>query len=73
VEGHEPREYTVAVRTVLARRELLAVGARRHAAPFSWGRTADALIDAYTPAAEGVAAAPLPLRRRLRGPAPPTP
>ncbi|MCW2698719.1 MAG: UDP-Glycosyltransferase/glycogen phosphorylase [Blastococcus sp.] len=68
VEGHDPRDYAVAVRTVLARRELLAAGARRHAAQFSWDRTADALVDAYTRAAEEMAAAPRPLRPRLVGP-----
>jgi D-inositol-3-phosphate glycosyltransferase len=69
VEGHDPREYAAAVRAVLARRELLSAGARRHAARFSWDRTADALVAAYTSAAEEMAAAPLPLRRRLVGPA----
>jgi D-inositol-3-phosphate glycosyltransferase len=52
VAGHDPADYAAAVRTVLARRELLSVGARRHAAKFSWDRTADALVAAYTSAAE---------------------
>jgi D-inositol-3-phosphate glycosyltransferase len=54
---------------VLVRRELLAAGARRHAARFSWDRTADALVEAYTSAAEEMAAAPMALRPRLVGPA----
>jgi D-inositol-3-phosphate glycosyltransferase len=52
VAGHDPGDYTAAVRTVLARRELLSAGARRHAAQFSWDRTADALVAAYSSAAE---------------------
>ena len=69
VDGHEPRDYASAVRTVLARRELLAVGARRHAGQFSWDRTADALVEAYARAAEEMASAPTALRPRLVGPA----
>ena len=45
VAGHDADDYATAVRAVLARRELLAAGARRHAARFSWDRTADALVD----------------------------
>ena len=63
VEGHAPRDYAVAVRAVLARRELLSAGARRHAARFSWDRTADALVQAYASAAEDMAAAAQPVRR----------
>jgi D-inositol-3-phosphate glycosyltransferase len=66
VDGHDPRDYAVAVRTVLARRELLAAGARRHAAQFSWDRTADALVQAYALAAEEMSVAafrPSPARR----------
>ncbi|GAA3156078.1 D-inositol-3-phosphate glycosyltransferase [Blastococcus jejuensis] len=55
VAGHDPADYAVAVRAVLARRELLSVGARRHAARFSWDRTADALVAAYASAAEEMA------------------
>ncbi|HLM07276.1 MAG TPA: D-inositol-3-phosphate glycosyltransferase [Blastococcus sp.] len=51
VDGHDPADYAAAVRRVLARRELLAAGARRHAGLFSWDRTADALVDAYASAA----------------------
>ncbi len=69
VDGHGPRDYATAVRAVLVRHELLAAGARRHAARFSWDRTADALVDAYARAAQEMASAPLPLRRRLVGPA----
>jgi D-inositol-3-phosphate glycosyltransferase len=69
VDGHDPRDYAGAVRAVLARRELLAAGARRHAAQFSWDRTAEALIEAYARAAEDMAADARPLRPRLVGPA----
>jgi D-inositol-3-phosphate glycosyltransferase len=69
VHGHDPRDYATAVGAVLARRELLAAGARRHAARFSWDRTADALVDAYARAAEEMSSAPVRLRPRLVGPA----
>jgi D-inositol-3-phosphate glycosyltransferase len=68
VDGHDPRDYAAAVRTVVARRELLAVGARRHAARFSWDRTADALVAAYASAAEEMAMGSAPLRPRMVGP-----
>jgi D-inositol-3-phosphate glycosyltransferase len=68
VDGHHPRDYAAAVREVLARRELLSAGARRHAARFSWDRTADALVAAYTAAAEEMSAASLLIRERSRGP-----
>jgi D-inositol-3-phosphate glycosyltransferase len=55
VHGHDPRDYAAAVRAVLARRELLSAGARRHACRFSWDRTADALVEAYTRAGEEMA------------------
>ncbi len=63
VGGRDPDAYAAAVRAVLARRPLLAAGARRHAAAFSWDRTADALVDAYTSAAAERAGA---ARRALR-------
>jgi D-inositol-3-phosphate glycosyltransferase len=50
VPGRDPEDYAAAIRRVLARRELLAAGARRHAAGFSWDRTTDALVDAYAAA-----------------------
>jgi D-inositol-3-phosphate glycosyltransferase len=68
VDGHDPRDYAAAVRSVLGRRELLSAGARRHAALFSWDRTADALVAAYTSAAEDMAGAPRAVRRRTLGP-----
>jgi D-inositol-3-phosphate glycosyltransferase len=69
VDGHDPAGYAAAVRAVLARRELLAVGARRHAAQFSWDRTADSLVTAYVSAAEELArAAARPVREFVRGP-----
>lgn len=69
VAGHDPADYAVAVRAVLARRELLAAGARRHAGRFSWDRTADALVEAYASAARDMAAAPFPpARERLLAP-----
>jgi D-inositol-3-phosphate glycosyltransferase len=69
VDGHDPAGYAAAVRSVLARRELLGAGARRHAAQFSWERTADSLVAAYTAAAhELAAAAARPVRERVLGP-----
>jgi D-inositol-3-phosphate glycosyltransferase len=55
VDGHHPDAYAAAVRAVLTRRELLSAGARRHAAHFSWDRTVDALVGAYTSAGEELA------------------
>ncbi len=63
VGSRDPAAYAAAVRAVLARRPLLAAGARRHAAAFSWDRTADALVDAYAAAAAEMTAA---ARRALR-------
>jgi D-inositol-3-phosphate glycosyltransferase len=69
VAGHDPRDYAQAVREVLGRRELLSVGARRHAARFSWDRTVDSLVAGYVSAAEDMAAAPpRPARELLLGP-----
>jgi D-inositol-3-phosphate glycosyltransferase len=68
VAGHDPRDYAAAVRAVLTRRELLSAGARRHAGLFSWDRTADALVAAYTSAAEEMSRAPRQLRHRSLGP-----
>jgi D-inositol-3-phosphate glycosyltransferase len=67
VDGHDPQDYAAAVRAVLARRELLSAGARRHAALFSWDRTADALVAAYDSAAAEMTGAQEPYRR-LVGP-----
>ena len=58
VPGHDPVDYAAAVRAVLLRRELLSVGARRHAALFSWDRTADSLVAAYASAAHEMVAVP---------------
>ena len=68
VDGHDPRDYAAAVRAVLARRELLSAGARRHAAQFSWDRTADALVAAYASAAAEMAGAAHRAARGLVGP-----
>jgi D-inositol-3-phosphate glycosyltransferase len=57
VEGRDPADYAAAIRAVLARRELLSAGARRHADSFSWERTVDSLVAAYTAAAEEMAVA----------------
>jgi D-inositol-3-phosphate glycosyltransferase len=57
VDGHDPADYAAAIGAVLARRELLAVGARRHASRFAWERTADALVAAYAAAAQDMARA----------------
>jgi D-inositol-3-phosphate glycosyltransferase len=56
VEGRDPAGYAAAIRAVLDRRELLAAGARRHAGRFSWERTADSLVEAYSAAATEMAA-----------------
>ncbi len=67
VEGRDPADYAAAVRRVLAQRELLAAGARRHASRFSWDRTVDSLVDAYAAAMAEMDAAtgrPLPARER---------
>ena len=50
VDRRDPADYAAAIRRVLAGRELLAAGARRHAAAFSWDRTTDALVGAYAAA-----------------------
>ncbi|WP_308123642.1 D-inositol-3-phosphate glycosyltransferase [Modestobacter marinus] len=50
VARRDPAEYAAAITRVLERRELLGHGARRHAAAFSWDRTADSLVDAYAAA-----------------------
>ena len=50
VARRDPADYAAAIRRVLASRELLAAGARRHAAAFSWDRTTDALVEAYAAA-----------------------
>ncbi|MGY1694971.1 MULTISPECIES: D-inositol-3-phosphate glycosyltransferase [unclassified Geodermatophilus] len=63
VGSRDPAAYAAAIRAVLARRPLLAAGARRHAADFSWDRTADALVAAYASAAAEMAGA---ARRALR-------
>ena len=68
VDGHDPRDYAAAVRAVLTRPELLSRGARRHAGLFSWDRTADALVAAYTSAAEDMARTPQAVRHRAIGP-----
>ncbi|MEX5717542.1 D-inositol-3-phosphate glycosyltransferase [Geodermatophilus maliterrae] len=66
VDGRDPAAYAAAVRSVLARRPLLAAGARRHASDFSWERTADALVAAYASAATEMAAATAAAARRQR-------
>ncbi len=55
VGSRDPAAYAAAIRAVLARRPMLAAGARRHAGAFSWDRTADALVDAYAAAATEMA------------------
>ncbi|MCV2490389.1 D-inositol-3-phosphate glycosyltransferase [Geodermatophilus sp. YIM 151500] len=68
VDGHDPAGYAAALRSVLGRRELLAAGARRHAARFSWDRTVDALVEAYASAGNEFARAALRLRPGRIGP-----
>ncbi|MGY1811676.1 D-inositol-3-phosphate glycosyltransferase [Blastococcus sp. SYSU D00820] len=69
VDGRDPAAYAAAIRSVLARRELLAAGARRHACGFSWDRTVDSLVAAYTAAAREMAGAARrrPAAERLLG------
>jgi D-inositol-3-phosphate glycosyltransferase len=69
VDGRDPDDYAAAIRRVLSSRELLAAGARRHAAAFSWDRTTDSLVDAYAAAMAEMRAAgpvPRPAAERLR-------
>ncbi|MFD2090075.1 D-inositol-3-phosphate glycosyltransferase [Blastococcus deserti] len=68
VDGHDPRIYAAAVHAVLGRRQLLSAGARRHAGLFSWDRTADALVAAYTSAAEEMHRATQQFRHPAIGP-----
>jgi len=63
VAGRDPEDYAAAIRHVLARRELLAAGARRHAAAFSWDRTTDSLVEAYAAAMAEMRAASQPVSR----------
>ncbi|MGY1830816.1 D-inositol-3-phosphate glycosyltransferase [Geodermatophilus sp. SYSU D01180] len=65
VDGRDAGAYAAAVRAVLERRQLMGAGARRHAAAFSWDRTADALVAAYSSAAAEMAVAAR--RRRALG------
>ncbi|MGY1726251.1 D-inositol-3-phosphate glycosyltransferase [Geodermatophilus sp. SYSU D01062] len=65
VDGRRPGAYAAAVRAVLERRQLMGAGARRHAAAFSWDRTADSLVAAYSSAAAEMAAATARRRRAL--------
>ncbi|MEU2347189.1 D-inositol-3-phosphate glycosyltransferase [Modestobacter sp. NPDC049651] len=57
VGSRDPADYASAIGRVLGRRELLAAGARRHAAAFSWDRTVDSLVGAYSAAMGEMAAA----------------
>jgi D-inositol-3-phosphate glycosyltransferase len=65
VAGRDPADYARAIRRVLAGRELLAAGARRHASRFSWDRTVDSLVAAYGAAMTEMAQRP-PVRGRER-------
>ena len=47
VDGHDPRAWAAALERALMLRDRLSRGAVEHAAHFSWGRTADGLLDAY--------------------------
>jgi D-inositol-3-phosphate glycosyltransferase len=55
VDGHDPQQWAKVLADVLrspAERARLASGARPHAENFSWERTADGLLAAYTEAAD---------------------
>jgi len=56
VPGRDPADYAAAIGRVLGMRELLAAGARRHATAFSWDRTVDSLVGAYSAAMAEMAA-----------------
>jgi D-inositol-3-phosphate glycosyltransferase len=47
VDGHDPADWADVLRRALERRQQLASGAVRHAAGYSWGRTAQGLLHAY--------------------------
>ena len=47
VDGHDTSAWAAALTQALARRPALSAGAVRHAAEFSWNRTADGLLAAY--------------------------
>ncbi|MFN2538093.1 MAG: D-inositol-3-phosphate glycosyltransferase [Mycobacteriales bacterium] len=55
VDGHGTADWAAALSRVLSRRTALSDGAVRHAAHFSWNRTADELLSVY----RGVLVAPL--------------
>jgi D-inositol-3-phosphate glycosyltransferase len=53
VDGHDPADYATACATLLERPEALQRmrgGARRHAAQFGWGVTADLTLGVYSEA-----------------------
>ncbi|MFC6080210.1 D-inositol-3-phosphate glycosyltransferase [Sphaerisporangium aureirubrum] len=65
VDGHEPREWAAALRTLAERpawRAMLGAGAREHAAAFGWSATAARLLDVYAGATARLHA---PLAARL--------
>ncbi|WP_243658953.1 D-inositol-3-phosphate glycosyltransferase [Tamaricihabitans halophyticus] len=51
VSGHEPARWASALRRVIEHRPRFVANAAGHAARFSWERTTDALLEAYTRAA----------------------
>jgi D-inositol-3-phosphate glycosyltransferase len=57
VPGRDPADYAAAIGRALGRRELLGVGARRHATAFSWERTVDSLVAGYAAAMAEMAGA----------------
>ncbi len=63
VPGHCDAQWASALRQGLAQRERLAVGAVRHAAEFSWARTADGLLATYRTALAERVERPLALAR----------
>ena len=66
VDGHDPAGYAAAIRKVVEQRELLAAGARRHATTFSWDRTAESLVQAYSSAIGEMRAVSRSPRDRVR-------
>ncbi len=67
VPSHDPREWAVALRSLLLapeRRHELAGRARSHARCFSWDRTTEGLLDAYSEATLAMSRRPADLGRR---------
>jgi D-inositol-3-phosphate glycosyltransferase len=67
VRGHDPRDWATALATAWKDREVLGAGAVRHAAAFSWDRTAEGVLNTYRAATAGDRSTVLPLVRAGAG------